>query len=176
MIVVDTTVATIKSVFGNTPLEKPVLDVVNCLVLMKVAGIQAGLTFVNENAKVSFPRVDNSTLAVDLNSSKSTPQFASQPALSSFTRIMDGVINKWNSAIRMQATVAGILLAVYAFIVLLAFARVIYAMSNRTRNRGEGGGSKGPGKQWDWGRFRLEPHTNRAFGQAPGPTPGTFRK
>src|SRR5438876_9101203 len=62
--VVDTTVTTIQSVFGNTPLEAPILDVLNCVVLMKIQSIQNGLTFVNEHARVQFPRVDNSSLNV----------------------------------------------------------------------------------------------------------------
>ena len=123
--------------FGNTPLEGPILDVLNCVVLMKIQSIQNGLTFVNENARVQFPRVDNSSLNV-LESSGPV-QSPSQAASSSLLGIMNNLIEKWDIAIRQQAILATILLALYGFVVLMGLARVIYSLLKEERSRARGG-------------------------------------
>jgi hypothetical protein len=183
--VVDTTVTTIQSVFGNTPLEGPILDVVNCVLLMKIEGIQNGLTFVNENAKVSFPRVDNSSLNIDLGSTGSALQSAqspSQAAFSSLLDIMNGIITKWDAAIRRQAIIAGILLGVYAFVVLMGLARIVYMLRDRQKSHSEGGGLVTLGVHgvtWARNRFRPDtsnPFTNPKLEYEPGPTPSSRSK
>jgi len=154
---VNVTVTTIKDVFGNTPLEGPILDVLNCIVLSKIEGIQDGLTFVNENAKVTLPRVDNGTLA--LNSSNGVSlQAASQDASSSLLNIILDVAQKWDDAIHRQIILAAILLAVYGVVVLMGLARVLYALRKTERNRGDGGGlSSFAAHGFAWARSRINP-------------------
>ena len=168
---------TINTVFGDTPLAQPILDVVNCVLLMKIQGIQDGLTFVNENAKVQFPRLDNSTLNAFVSSNVST-QSPSESGTSSLPGILNALVKKWDDAIRQQAVFAGILLAIYGFIVFLALTRVIYAARKDEKNRGEGGGLdglKGQGLVWVRNRLRsrqVNPFEDSIF-EEPGPTPST---
>ena len=140
---------------------------------MKIQSIQNGLTFVNENARVQFPRVDNSSLNV-LESSAQSP---SQAASSSLLGIMNSLIEKWDTAIRQQAILATILLAVYGFIILMGLARVIYTLRKAERSRGEGGGFSSFRTQGiAWVRARVQvpptnPFEDPRFEQEPGPTP-----
>jgi hypothetical protein len=179
-LVVNVTVTTIKEVFGNTPLEGPILDVLNCIVLSKIEGIQDGLTFVNENAKVTLPRVDNGTLA--LNSSNGVSlQAASQDAGSSLLNIILDVAQKWDDAIHRQIILAAILLAVYGVVVLMGLARVLYALRKMERNRGDGGGlSSFAAHGFAWARSRINqsypvnPFEDSRYQNEtamPGPTP-----
>ena len=161
--------------FGNTPLEAPILDVLNCVVLMKIQSIQNGLTFVNEHARVQFPRVDNSSLNV-LESSGPV-QSPSNAASSSLLDIINSLIEKWNTAIRQQAVLASILLGVYGFVILMGLVRVIYTLHKEERSRAEGGGFSSLRTQGiAWVRARVQVHPNNPFEdsrfeQEPGPTP-----
>ena len=152
--------------FGNTPLEAPILDVLNCVVLMKIQSIQNGLTFVNEHARVQFPRVDNSSLNV-LESSGPV-QSPSNAASSSLLDIINSLIEKWDTAIRQQAVLASI---------LMGLARVIYTLHKEERSRAEGGGFSSLRTQGiAWVRARVQVHPNNPFEdsrfeQEPGPTP-----
>jgi hypothetical protein len=174
-------VTTIKSVFTGTPLEDPILDVLNCVVLMKVAGIQNGLTFVNENAEVQFPRVDNSSVAIALKSVDAFQQ-ASQGS-SSLIGILNNVIYKWEAAIRREAVLAGVLMAAYLLVVLMGLVRIIYIARKTGRNRGEGGGLSAIQPHGIiWVRSRMgrstcvNPFEDSTFEIAPGPTPSMRQK
>lgn len=140
---------------------------------MKIQGIQDALTFINENAKVQFPRMENSTFDV---SPLSTP---SQNATSSLLSIMDDVIRKWQTAINRQAMFAGILLAVYALVVLMGGARVFFALRENGKNRGDGGGLRFLKVQHLTNRVQpnpLNPFEDFYFEAEPGPTPLTRSK
>jgi hypothetical protein len=184
-VVVDTTVTTVRAVFGNTPLEAPVLDVLNCLVLMKIEGIQKGLTFVNDNAQVQFPRVDDSTLnatatslAVTTQSSTAAGQGLDSPLLSVITRITE----KWKTAIRQQATLAGFMMSIYGIIILIGLLRVLYASHESGTTRGEEGGLFGfPMHGIAWARYKFGTDRGNPFEDArlehePGPTPSIRTK
>jgi hypothetical protein len=185
LLVVDTTVTTVKAVFGNTPLEGPVLDVLNCIILMKVEGIQKGLTFVNENARVQFPRIDNSTFDVgalsSLSGTQSLPaagQSLNSPLLDIITRITD----KWNSAIQQQAILAGSVMTIYGIVILMGLTRVLYALKKDGKTRGEGAGVFGfQAEGIGWARFKLRtdrknPFEDSRFEHQPGPTPSIIAK
>jgi len=140
---------------------------------MKIQGIQNALTFVNNNARVDFPRVDNSSFDPGVLTSPS------QDTTSSLLAIMDDVVAKWQAAIRRQAIFAGILLAVYGLIVLMGLARVWYALRDSGRNRGEGGGLRFLRVQHVPNRVQpnpLNPFEDLNFECEPGPTPLTRSK
>ena len=174
-----------KAAFGNTPLEAPILDVLNCVILMKVEGIQKGLTFVNENARVQFPRVDNSTLKIATSSFGAATQSSSQagqaldsPLLDIITRITD----KWKAAIRQQLILAGCVMSIYGIIVLMGLLRVLYASHENGKTRGEGGGLFGfPSQRIAWARYKFgtnrgNPFEDPRFEHEPGPTPSIRTK
>lgn len=172
---------TIKAVFGNTPLEKPVIDVVNCVILMKVEDVQKGLDFVNQNAKVTFPRVNESMLdfgspADDIITQ--SLQDTSNNTSSSIIEIVSNVVDKWQGVIRQEALVATGLLGVYLMVVLMGLIRVMRGQQDIPRNRGEGGGAfTNPrrGLAWVWAQFgsqpRLPAEPVQYYSTGPGPTP-----
>jgi hypothetical protein len=168
-------------VFADTPLENPVLDVVNCLILMKVEGIQSGLTFINENARVQLPRVDNSSFDLDLATGVSALQSQQDPG-SSLADILNGVIVKWQGAIRQQEIVAGLLLSAYVLVILMGLARVFNLLKDRERGRAEGIGVRTLGSHGiRWGRTKMRPYAMNPFDDGsfecqPGPTPSSHSK
>lgn len=90
---------------------------------------------------------------------------------------MDNVIEKWDVAIRQQAILGGILLALYGLVILMGLARVIHALREHERNRGEGGGMsalRANGIAWVRNRVRgnpVNPFEDSRFEEEPGPTP-----
>jgi hypothetical protein len=185
MIVVDTTVSTVQEVFNNTPLATPILDVLNCLLLMKIQGIQDGLTFINENAQVSLPRVDNSTLNAVVNTSDLT-----LGASSPLADLLDDIVTKWEGIIHQELIVASLILLAYMIVVMMGLARVFYELRKDGKNRGEGTGFKGlPVGQITWRRPQpqiiaypipvgpINPFEDNVFElEGPGPTPSMKRK
>ena len=152
---------------------------------MKVEGIQKGLTFVNENARVLFPRVDNSTLnagtialAAGTQSLATPGQGSGSPLLGIIIRITD----KWETAIRQQAILAGCIMIIYGTVVLMGLIRVLYALHGSGRTRGEGGGWFGfPAQGIAWARYRFRtdrdnPFEESRFEYEPGPTPSIRAK
>jgi len=150
---------------------------------MKVEGIQKGLTFVNENAQVSFPRLNASLMDIDL-SSINASQSLQDPNIpaSSLGGIISEVVEKWQKAIWQQALVAGILMAAYGLVMLAGAFRVIYVLRRNPKQRGEGGGaSRLPTQRLGWvtDRFRLyrsNPFDDPPNQYGPGPTPDAAPK
>jgi len=170
-------VTTIESAFGNTPLAGPILDVLNCVLLMKVQGIQDGLTFVNENAKVQFPRVDNSTA----NSVQSLS--VTQTNESSLAGILNAVVDKWLHSIRQQAIVAGTLFALYCLIVFVGYCRMSYALKRAPPNIGHVIGvsdlastTRMRGVQNKTEFEVINPFDDGLYLSGPGPTPAAYTK
>lgn len=144
---------------------------------MKVQGIQDGLTFVNENAKVQFPRVDNSTTSLEnLSVVQSTDG-------TSLAAILDGVADKWLNSIRQQAIVAGVLFALYCLIVIIGYARMSCALKRAPRTIGNGNGF---GSLTSTTAFvavpshkefgLINPFEDGSYPSGPGPTPVAFSK
>ncbi|KAF2639165.1 hypothetical protein P280DRAFT_403142 [Massarina eburnea CBS 473.64] len=50
--------------FGDTILKDAIQEVLKCLVGLKIASVQKGLTWVHDNAHVNFPGVSNDTLSL----------------------------------------------------------------------------------------------------------------
>lgn len=152
---------------------------------MKVEGIQKGLTFVNEHARVQLPRVDNSTVntatsafTAATQSSPAAGQSLDSPLLDIITRITD----KWNSAIRQQTILAGCVMSIYGIVTLMGLLRVLYASRESGKTRGEGGGLFGfPAQRIAWARYKFgtnrdNPFEDPRFEREPGPTPSIRTK
>ncbi|KAJ8096891.1 hypothetical protein POJ06DRAFT_263671 [Lipomyces tetrasporus] len=70
---VDDMTSALNTAFGDTPLYTPVKDVLDCLITLKVKGIQNGLTWVHDNAYISLPRVNSDIIgSVLLSATNST--------------------------------------------------------------------------------------------------------
>lgn len=124
--------------FGGTILYEPVLEVLNCLVLLKVQGIEKALTWVSDNAQVNFPLLANDTFSLgaldkinnDTNSKDSV--LATGPdssATDEITSAVTHVTNALAAAIRQESLISTCVLMVWVLIVLIGFIRAGFLMT-----------------------------------------------
>jgi len=146
--IVDDTTTVLNDTFGGTILYQPIMEVLNCLVGLKIAGIEKGLTWVHDNAHVTFPefRTDVFSLgaAASLTNSTTDPtaSFLSSPgsvASDDITNAVVKVTNKLQSAIQQEAIISACVVLVWAFIMLCGLTYVLIAAMRRDKTRGEGG-------------------------------------
>ncbi|CAG8601395.1 8830_t:CDS:2 [Rhizophagus irregularis] len=82
---VDEIVGFVNTTFGGVPFIRNVIDeLLNCLILVKIKGIQSGLTFIKDNSHLGLPRVSENILMIKpdkMNSviSEATIRFAGEP-------------------------------------------------------------------------------------------------
>lgn len=144
---VDKTTDILNDTFGGTPLYTPIMDVLNCLALMKIAGIQKGLTWVSDNAHVDFPLFENDTFslgAVQSLSSSSNPDdsFLSNPGDATSDRISSAVarfINTLEDGIRTEALISTGILLVWIFIAFVGVIRALTLWRGQDKVRGDRG-------------------------------------
>ncbi|RDL39228.1 uncharacterized protein BP5553_03568 [Venustampulla echinocandica] len=133
--------------FGGTILYKPVQGLMECLIGLKIAGIEKGLTWVHDHAHVDFPGFRPDVFSLGSAASvapgaDSTDSFLSSPgsaAADDVTNAVVKVVNKLQEGIRTEAIIAACLVSVYFFIVLIGVVRVLIAMWSRDKTRAEGG-------------------------------------
>lgn len=139
---------TLNATFGGTILYDPITEVLNCLIGLKIAGIEKGLTWVSDNAYVTFPefRTDVFSLgaAASLTNSSTDPtaSFLSSPgsvASDDITNAVVKVANKLQEAIRQETIISACVVLVWVIIMLIGLFRVLFAMMSRDKTRGEGG-------------------------------------
>ncbi|KEF57629.1 uncharacterized protein A1O9_05547 [Exophiala aquamarina CBS 119918] len=144
---VDKTTEILNDTFGGTPLYDPIMDVLNCLALMKIAGIQKGLTWVSDHAHVEFPLLENDTFslgAVQSLSSSSDPDdsFLSLSGDATSDRISSAVarfIDTIEDGIRTEALISTGILLLWVFIVFTGVIRALTLWYGRDKVRGDGG-------------------------------------
>ncbi|APA16351.1 hypothetical protein SS1G_14299 [Sclerotinia sclerotiorum 1980 UF-70] len=136
--------------FGGTILYKPIMGVFECLVGLKVAGIEKGLTWVSDHAHVEFPEFQPDVFslgaAASLTNSTADDNFLANPATSTTDEITDAVVKvgkKLEAVIKQEALISASLVIVYFVIVFIGFVRVVIGMCGRDKSRAEGG--SGPG-------------------------------
>ncbi|EGG07065.1 uncharacterized protein MELLADRAFT_85972 [Melampsora larici-populina 98AG31] len=130
----------VSDTFGKTPLKGPSLELLNCLIGSKVAGIQSALTFVHDHAHVELPTVSPTALMIspsqtqDLVGSVGSPQNDSssqsnqteEPSLA--TRFVDRLINRYTKALLKQRVTYIALLACYLLVIIFGIIGVIWDM------------------------------------------------
>ncbi|CAJ0757187.1 702_t:CDS:2 [Entrophospora sp. SA101] len=63
---VDATTGFINDVFKDVPLiNNLVLELVNCIIFVKIRGIEKGLKFIKDNSVITLPRVNDTILMID---------------------------------------------------------------------------------------------------------------
>ncbi len=127
----------LNSTFGGTPLYDPIKDVLNCLIGLKVAGVQKGLTWVQDHAHVSFPAVANNTFSLSALADKSGSGTASEllanpngKTKDEITEAVDYVIGKLMKGIKQEALISGTLVLIWF---IIAFGGFIYAATHLFR-------------------------------------------
>ena len=151
---VDTVTGTLNKTFGGTILQDPVNELFNCLVGLKVAGIEKGLTWVHDHAHVDFPLMANDTFSlstaatlVDDNNEGGNGKaaaFLADPtsgATDKITKILDRVTASIADSIRMEALISTALIILWLLVVLMGILRACFLSIRPTKVRGEGGAS-----------------------------------
>lgn len=121
----------LEKTFGDTPLHDPIKDVLHCLIGLKIASVQKGLTWVSEHAHVQFPGVKNDTFSLgalaQLSDSGSAAELLANPngkAKDEITEAVDHVVDKMVEGIRFEALISMVILI--AFLVF-AIGGLVYA-------------------------------------------------
>jgi hypothetical protein len=145
---VDTTMDVLNITFGGTVLYQPIVEVLNCLVFLKVKGIENALTWVSDHAHVDFPNLptDMFTLgavaSIAANNSDPSDSFLSQPGDEASDQISAAVVrftNRIEDAIRTEAYIALVILGVWLFVALIGIIRALTLWFGPDKTRGEGG-------------------------------------
>jgi hypothetical protein len=143
---VNETSAVLDDVFGGTPLEAPIKDVLNCLILLKIQGVQKALTWVSDHAHVDFPQMPNDTFtlgaAASLNSDNPSDSFLAEPGDKAADKITSAVtrfVSSLENGIRVEAIISSVVLSMWVFIALAGFTYALIKMAGSDKTRGEGG-------------------------------------
>jgi hypothetical protein len=129
---VDEMVGALNFTFGGTILYEPILGVLNCLVLLKIEGIEKGLTWVSDHAHIDFPLLQNDTFSlgtVQKVSESQTNLLATGPdsgAADAISRAVDHVIELVAKTIRQEAIISTCILLIWVIIALIGVGRSTY--------------------------------------------------
>ncbi|KIX06328.1 uncharacterized protein Z518_04304 [Rhinocladiella mackenziei CBS 650.93] len=161
---VDQTTDVLNTTFGGTPLYDPILDVLNCLVLMKIEGIEKALTWVHDNAHVDVPSLPNDTFslgAVASLASTSDPgdSFLASPGDAASDKISSAVtrfIDTVEEAIRTEAIISTVILLVWILLVFMGIIRAWTLWPRRDIVGREGGAPALPSSTAPRNDFRSD--------------------
>lgn len=136
----------ITTVFNGTILYDTVLDVVRCLIGIKIDNVEAGLTWVHDHAHVTLPLFPNDTFSEgasdSISSDSDLTSFLATPAsvtTDDISAAVDSVLTALRNGIIQEALVSTVLLLVYALVVLIGVLRSMAGMVGRDKTRAEGG-------------------------------------
>ncbi|KAJ5482736.1 Plasma membrane fusion protein prm1 [Penicillium diatomitis] len=145
---VEKTTGVLNDTFGGTLLEKPVQELFNCLIGLKIQSVEKGLTWVHDHAHVAFPLLPNDTFSKgakdsvsnDANPSSSFLADAGDSTSNKITQVVQNVIDKLKNGLRTETFIATAILCVWIVIALVGIVRAMALFWGRDRNRGDGGG------------------------------------
>ncbi|KUJ18195.1 putative plasma membrane fusion protein prm1 [Mollisia scopiformis] len=133
--------------FGGTILYQPVTGLYECLVGLKIASFEKVITWVQDNAHVTFPEFRDDVFSLGAAASiapnaSTADSFLSSPGNSTTDGITNAIIKvttKLEEAIRQEAIIAGSLVGLWFVVVLMGLVRVLWALCARDKTRAEGG-------------------------------------
>ncbi|KAI9759990.1 MAG: hypothetical protein M4579_001927 [Chaenotheca gracillima] len=138
----------LNATFGGTVLYDPIKEVLNCLIGLKIEGIQKGLTWVSDHAHVEFPTFPNDTFSLGAAASLTTDDngqsdsFLTNPGATTTDEITEVVVrmsNKLASGIRTEAIIATCIVLIWVAIVIIGLIRTLILFFGRDKTRAEGG-------------------------------------
>lgn len=147
---VDETTKVLNDTFGGTILHDPIQGVFDCLIGLKIAGIQKGLDWVSDNAKVDFPLFKNDTFSLgaaaslasdNKNSSESFFASPGSEATDKITGAIDRVTAHLEESIRTEAIISSFIILLWFIVVLIGLVRALILACKHSKLRGEGGPS-----------------------------------
>ncbi|QDS73630.1 hypothetical protein FKW77_002140 [Venturia effusa] len=143
---VDETMRILNSTFGGTPLYTPIKEVFNCLIGIKIAGIEKGLTWVHDNAHISFPLLDNQTFsltgAAQKSNDPSAQNFLADPSSGAADQISGAVArvtNGFEKAIQQEAIISVMILVVWLIVCFSGIATALIKFNGHEKVRAEAG-------------------------------------
>jgi hypothetical protein len=126
----------ITQVFNGTVLLNTVRDVFDCLVGRKIENIEAGLTWVHDQAHVTLPLFPDDIFSVGANSSITNDtgltSFLSSPSsvtTDDISAAVDHVLDMLRTNIIQEALISAGLLLVYIIVILIGIVRMLTAMA-----------------------------------------------
>lgn len=132
--------------FGGTVLYGPVTGLMECLIGLKIAGIEKGLTWVHDHAHIDFPefRPDVFSLGAIASQTNSTADdsFLANPgdvAGDGITNAVVKISNKLQEGLKTEVYISCALILLWVFIMLVGLIRVMIALASRDKTRAEGG-------------------------------------
>ena len=147
---VDQTTKVLNDTFGGTILYDPIKEVFNCLIGLKVASVQKGLTWVSENARVDIPILPNDTFSLGAAASivdsspdnEKSQSFLASPgskATDKITKAVIKVVAHLAESIRTEAIISTCIVLLWVLNFLLGLGRALWLSLRPDKNRGEGG-------------------------------------
>ncbi|KAI9665757.1 MAG: plasma membrane fusion protein prm1 [Bathelium mastoideum] len=135
---VDDTMKVLNETFGGTILYTPILDVLDCLVLLKIQGIEKGLTWVQDHAYIELPMFPNNTFSVGAlaeTSNNGTPSSTeslltpgNSDASSAVTEALTYLINSMLNSLRTESIISSVLVGMWVVIVLIGVIRCLLVL------------------------------------------------
>jgi len=130
----------------GTIMEKPAVEIIKCLIGLKIEALQKGLAWVHENAQISFPQIPADTFSLgalsSLNDDKSD-SFLADPESASSDMITDTLFKmskKWQEGLSTEAAISGGVVLIWVLVLLIALVRTGSLWWGLDKVRGDGGG------------------------------------
>ncbi|RAK82743.1 pheromone-regulated protein PRM1 [Aspergillus fijiensis CBS 313.89] len=144
---VDKTIDVLNGTFGDTILYEPLLEVFNCLIGLKVASVQKGLTWVHDHAHVDFPLFPEDVFsrgaAASINGTASDDDSflaeAGDKTSNKITEVVDKVIAAFEKGLRLETIIAAFILLVWVVNAFFGVTRALILFAKKDKTRGEGG-------------------------------------
>jgi len=133
--------------FGtDTPLSDAITGVLDCLITLKITGIQKALTWVTDNAHVDFPLIKNDTFTLGalakVSNSSTAAELLADPGSSTKDDISDAITsltNKLQDGIRTEAIISSFIILLWVIIALGGFIRACCLLFGRQNTHHEDG-------------------------------------
>ena len=143
---VDDTINVLNQTFGGTPLYGPITGVFNCLVELKIQGIQNALTWVQDHAQVSVPTIPNDTFSLgtvakitDNNGAANLLSNPSSTTSDDISAAVNDVTGFLAATIKQEAIISTMILVIWLFLVAVGLIRACIVLRERDKLRGEAG-------------------------------------
>ncbi|CAG8439141.1 9993_t:CDS:2 [Ambispora gerdemannii] len=131
-VAVDDLTSFITNTFNGAPVLLTVAQqLVNCLVLVKIRGIQNALTFIKDNAFIGLPRVNDTILMVSPSNMQEVVNQATDKLIGSKNDDSTGgeigkLFDKYENILRAELPLFWILIASWGVVLLMGLIRVLW--------------------------------------------------
>ena len=126
---------------------KPAEEIINCLIGLKIEALQKGLTWLHDNAKISFPKIAPDTFSVgainSLSSDSPGDSFLADPESASSDMVTDALYKlsmEWQDTLTTEAWISGGVVLVWVLVLVIALVRTGSLWWGTDKVRGDGGG------------------------------------